>query len=229
MDLGIFMSSNCSFEFHINNLCKTCTGLSGWILRTFTTRDGITMMTLFNSLVLSRLDYGSQLWSPHLVRHIDQLEKIQRSFTKHITGLQGLEYSGWLVSLNLYLLQRTCECYCTIYVWKIIEGLVPTFSKPIICYFSEHRRRSYIVSHVHLGWLGSLAYNSFKWCAIRLFNAMPKYVRCISSCSVARFKKELDCYLRNIVDLPSMSGFNNSLDSGDSSQWWIPCEDLAAN
>ena len=39
------------------------------------------------SLVLSRLDYGSQLWSPHLVKHIDQLEKIQRSFTKHITGL----------------------------------------------------------------------------------------------------------------------------------------------
>ena len=52
----------------------------------------MTMMTLFKSLVLSRLDYGSQLWPSHLVKHIYQLEKIQRSFTKHITGLHGLAY-----------------------------------------------------------------------------------------------------------------------------------------
>ena len=61
------------------------------------------MMTLFKSLfVLSRLAYGSPLWSPHLVKHIDQLEKIQISFTKHITGLHGLEYSEQLVSLKLF-------------------------------------------------------------------------------------------------------------------------------
>ena len=114
LELGIFMSSNCSCELQINNLCKKFTGLSGCILRTFTTRDSITMMTLFKSLVLSRMDYGSQLWSPHLVKHID---KIQRSFTKHITGLQGLEYSDRLVSLKLYSLQRRCErYYCIIYV-----------------------------------------------------------------------------------------------------------------
>ena len=54
-DLGIIMSSNCSFEQHIIELCKWCTGLCGWILKT------IIMMTLFKSLVLTRLDYGSQL------------------------------------------------------------------------------------------------------------------------------------------------------------------------
>ena len=161
-------------------MCKKCSNLFGWILRTFTTRDSITMMTLFKSLVLSRLDYGSQLWSPHLVKHIDQLEKIQ------ITRLHGLEYSERLVSLKLYSLQRRRERYCIIHVWTIIEGLVPNFSKPIVCSYSERRGRSCIVSHVNLGRLGSLAYNSFIWRAIRLFNAMPKYIslRCISSCSV---------------------------------------------
>ena len=132
------------------------------ILRTFTTRDSITMLTLFKSLVLPRLDYGSQLWSPHLVKHIDQFEKIQRSITKHITGMQSLEYSERLVSLKLYSLQRRRGRYCIIYVWKIIEGLVPNFSKPIVCSYSEHRGRSYIISHVNLDRLGSLAYNSFR-------------------------------------------------------------------
>ena len=48
--------------------------------------------------------------------------------------------------------------------------------KPIVCSYSEHRGRSCIVSHVNLDILGSLAYNSFRWRAIHLFNAMPKYI-----------------------------------------------------
>ena len=229
LDLGIFMSGDCSFEFHIKNVCKKCTNLSGWILRTFSTQDIATMLTLFKSLVLSRLDYASQWWSPHLVKHIDQLEKIQRSFTKHITGMQGLDYSDRLVFLKLHSLQRRRECYCIIYVWKIIEGLVPNFSNPIVCSYSDRRGRSCIVSHVHVGRLGTLAFNSFRWRAIRLFNAMPNHIRCISSCSVLSFKCKLDLYLRNIVDLPGRPGFNNSLDSMNYKQWWTPREDLAAN
>ena len=118
------------------------------------------MMTLFKSLVLPRLDYGSKLWSPHLVKHIDQLDK--NSKILHITGMQSLEYSERLVSLKLYSLQRRRERYCIIHVWKIIEGLVPNFYKPIVCFYSERRGRSCIISHVNLGRLGSLAYNSFR-------------------------------------------------------------------
>ena len=129
--------------------------------------------------------------------------------------MQSLEYSERLVSLKLYSLQRRRERYCIIYVWKIIEGLVPNFSKPIVCSYSERRGRSCIISHVNLGRLWSLAYNSFRWRAIRLFNVMPKYIRCISSFSVVSFKNKLDCYLKNIVDLPGRPGFSNNLDSGD--------------
>ena len=64
---------------------------------------------------------------------------------------------------------------------------------------------------VHVGRLGSLAYNSFRCRGIRLFNAMPKYIICIYSCSVVGFKSKLDCYLKNIVDLPDKPGFRNSL------------------
>ena len=53
--------------------------------------------------------------------------------------------------------------------------------------------------------IGVIAYNSFRWRAIQLFNAIPKYIRCIYSCSVVSrvsLKSKLDCYLKNIVDLP---------------------------
>ena len=143
--------------------------------------------------------------------------------------MQSFEYSERLVSLKLYLLQRRSERCCVIYVRKIIEGLVPNFSKPIVCSYSERRGRSCIVSHAHIGRLGSLAYNSFRWRAIRLFNAMPKYIRCISSCSIVSFKSKLDCCLKNIVDLLGRPRCSNILDSGDISQWRTQHEHLAAN
>ena len=78
------MSKDCSFDSHISSLSRTCKNLAGWILRSFVSRDKLTMLTLFNSLVISRLDYTSQLWSPHKISQITQIEKVQRSFTKHI-------------------------------------------------------------------------------------------------------------------------------------------------
>ena len=61
--MGIIMSSDGSFKQYIIELCKRCNGLCIWILRTFSSRECILMMTLFKSSVLSRPDYGSRLWS----------------------------------------------------------------------------------------------------------------------------------------------------------------------
>ena len=129
-DLGIYVSSDCSFEFHITNLNKRTTHLTGWILRTFSSRDKLTM-TLFKALVMSRMDYGSQLWSPYLTKHINMIEKTQWSFTRYFSGMQGLSYPERLTVLKLYSLQRRRERYIIIYVFKILECQVPNFSPPI--------------------------------------------------------------------------------------------------
>ena len=64
-DLGVTMSNDCMFDQHIHNVVKRSSQLCGWILRTFQTRSALLMLTLFKSIVLSRIDYGSQLWSPN--------------------------------------------------------------------------------------------------------------------------------------------------------------------
>ena len=141
LDLGIYMSSDCSFDFHIANVKKKCNNLCGYIFRTFITREPFTMLCVFKSFILSRIDYGSQLWSPHKIKDITQIERVQSSFTRHLAGMRDLSYSDRLLRLNLYSLQRRRERYCIIYVWKIIEGLVPNFTSPITCSFSERRGR----------------------------------------------------------------------------------------
>ena len=174
------------------------------------------MLTLFKSIVLSRLDYGSQLWSPFLIKHITQLEKIQRSFTKHIIGMNDMPYHERLKCLGLYSLQRRRERYCIIYLWKIIEGLAPNFSNPITSTFSGRRGRSCVISHVNVGRVGTLSYNSFRWRSIRLFNSLPMHLRSISSCSVLRFKTQLDIFLGSVEELPCLPGFNNSMDNNNN-------------
>ena len=46
LDLGINVSSDCSFDFHISNLVKRTKHLTGWILRTFSSRDKLTNVDL---------------------------------------------------------------------------------------------------------------------------------------------------------------------------------------
>ena len=102
----------------------------------------------------------TQLLSPHLIRHIIQIEKVQHCFTKFITGMRDCSYSDRLSLLRLYSLQRRRECYCIIYVWKIIEDLVPNLLKNIVCTHSEHRGRYCVVSHVNIGRSSTLAYDN---------------------------------------------------------------------
>ena len=227
LDLGINVSSDCSFDFHISNLAKITKHLTGWMLSTFSSRNKLPMLTLFKALVMSRLDYGCQLWSPYLIKHINLVENVQRSFTRFISGMKGLSYPERLTALKLYSLQHRRERYIIIYVWKISEGLVPNLFPPICTKTLDHRGRTCIMSHINVGRLGTLNYNSVRWRTIRLFNQLPLFVRNTTVCSIHRFKKQLDSYLSTVPDFPCQPGFNNSLDHGDCLRWRTPCDGLA--
>ena len=40
----------------------------------------------FRGAKILELEYASCVWSPHLVKDIDQLERVQRRFTKRLRG-----------------------------------------------------------------------------------------------------------------------------------------------
>ena len=107
-------------------------------------------------------------------------------------------YTDRLSQLKMYSLQRRRECYCLIYAEKIVMGMVPNFSQPILCRHSECRGRSCIISHVNVGISSTLAYNSFRGRAIRLFN-YPIHVPVVSEHITSRGVKCLNKSL-NIVE-----------------------------
>jgi len=58
------------------------------ILRCFETRDGDLLVRAFVTYVRSLMEYNSVVWSPDLKRDIEAIEKVQRRFTKRLTGLK---------------------------------------------------------------------------------------------------------------------------------------------
>ena len=105
-DLGVILSSNCLFKIQINEIVMTANKLCAWILQTFKIRAPKLMILLWKSLVLSKLDYCSQLWSPTVKGDIQKLEMIQRSFIRKIDDMRHLNYWTQLKKLHLYSLER---------------------------------------------------------------------------------------------------------------------------
>ena len=97
-DLGITMSANGSFKQHISLMCQSARNMCSWILRTFQSRSPELMLTLWKSLVIPIVDYCSQLWSPTKVGEIQEIEDIQKSFTRKIKFPSLGDYWSRMVS-----------------------------------------------------------------------------------------------------------------------------------
>ena len=211
-DLGVTMSADCSFKQHIDNMCQSAKNMCSWILRTFQSRSPDVMLTLWKSMVLPILDYCSQLWSPTKVGEIQQIEQVQKNFTRKIRSNSQEDYWCRLSRNNLYSLERRRERYRIIYVWKILEGMVPNLSgqselraKPSLRFgrmCSVPPRPASASTRIQ-----NLRDGSFSINGPRLFNSLPSHIRNMSGVDILRFKNELDKYLRTVADEPLSPGY----------------------
>ena len=140
--------------------------------------------------------------------YLCELERIQRLFTKYISGMQNLSYHQRLNALRLYSLQRRRDRYIVIFMLKVQ------------IYTSERRGRLCYTQHVPVGHIGSICFNSFRWKASRLFNALPANIRNTTNCETSVFKKKVDSYLQTILDNPCVPNEDNSLDARISEMRW---------
>ena len=81
------------------------------------------MTKLFNMYVRSRLEYCCLVWSPTAQGEINEIERIQKTFTSKIDGMEGYDYHQRLKILRMYSLERRRERYLIIYAWQMLEGL----------------------------------------------------------------------------------------------------------
>ena len=78
---------------------------------------------------MSQLDYGCQLCSPYLIKHIPMVEKVQSSFTRFISGMmEGMSYPETYCFEAVFCVEErdTLLFMCGRFrkVWSLISSLL---------------------------------------------------------------------------------------------------------
>ena len=135
-------------------------------------------MLLYKTYVRPHLEYACSVWSPHLVKHIEALEAIQRTVTAKISELQNMNYWERLRNLELFSLQRRRERYDIIHMFKIFKGTIQNDLN--LDFYETPRygwkcRRNVIQNRQRQ--LSTIRNNAYTSRAAALFNAVPKSVK----------------------------------------------------
>ena len=186
---------------------------SGWVCRTFKSREKFFMKHMWKSLIQPHIDYCSQLYMPINQVEMGRLENLFRNFSRKIPELRGLDYWARLQNLRVYSQERRLERYRIIYVWKILRGIVPNCG---LEFTGKDTRRGIEVMIPNLN-KKSIREQSFQVHGGKLFNSIPKNLRNMAENNVDEFKEKLDLFLQSIPDEPKVEGYVPSA-----------CDDLTA-
>ena len=135
---------------------------------------------------------------------MQSIEKILKDYTSRIPEVRHVSYWERLKVLKMNSLQRRVERYKIIYIWKILEGLVPE-ANVTLAPEDERKGRLCIIPPLKPKERKKRE-SSLQVVGPRLFNSLPKYIRGIKNCSVLEFKEKLDELIGRVPDEPKISG-----------------------
>ena len=105
-DLGVFVDSDLTFAHHIHEFVSRAKRRSSLIFRSFLSRNILNFKRAFITYVRPLVEYASPVWSPSHIYLINEIESVQRSFTKRLPGFADLTYSERLSNLKLQTLEH---------------------------------------------------------------------------------------------------------------------------
>jgi len=101
-DLGVFVHRFLKDAGQVNRVVKKTYGTLALISRGIDYKSREVMLELYKTLVTSQLEYHVQLWSPHYIKDVIALERVQRI----LHGVKDLGYEERLDWLGFSLEQR---------------------------------------------------------------------------------------------------------------------------
>ena len=82
--LGVLFSAKMKFDEHIDSIVKKSNRQLGIIVRLFKDRSPDTIIPLYKTFVRPLLKYNYIIWSSHLKKHDQKIEKIQIKMCKYL-------------------------------------------------------------------------------------------------------------------------------------------------
>ena len=197
-DLGVHIDPNLDFRDHIHKTIKKARSVSGMIIRNISYCKTSIMCPLFKALIRPILEYGNAVWSPFLKQDIDNIEKVQRHFTKRIDGLYNLSYHDRLRVLKLPSLEYRRMRGDLIETYKIVRGMYDVSTTNSLF----HRETNTITrSNMFKLTKDRVASKKYHWFfpnrVINMWNKLPNSI--VSSDSLNNFKNGVDNHFRELM------------------------------
>lgn len=82
--LGIHITSSLTWSLHISTIIKSANSMLGYLRRNFSTAPSSLKLTLYKTLVRSKLEYASAIWDPCSANLINALELTQNNAARFI-------------------------------------------------------------------------------------------------------------------------------------------------
>ena len=188
-DLGVYISSDLSARVHCANIVAKASRISNMIHRCFLSKNSDLKVMAFKSYVLPILEYSSVVWNPHCIIDIQNIENVQRRFTKRLLFKSGMSYDERLSKLGLQRLELRRIHNDLIYTFRIVKHKILSTndfyaSPPPSITRSSHRNVFYIPKFS----TDCMKY-SFSVRSTKLWNTLPENVK--NSVSVKGFKNYL--------------------------------------
>ena len=83
-DLGVYISDNLKWSYHISHSHRNASLCSYQILRSFSTKNIWILLKAFITYVRPKVEFNTCVWSPYLKKDIVLLESVQRNFTRYV-------------------------------------------------------------------------------------------------------------------------------------------------
>lgn len=129
-DLGILFDSRLNFNNHITALENVCYKILGFIFRITKDFQNInTIIRLFNTLIRTKLEYATEIWSPYYIYQKITIEKIQKKclkicyFKKYKIKFEG-DYQELLEEFNALSMEKRRFIQQNMFLYKIVNNII---------------------------------------------------------------------------------------------------------
>ena len=196
-DLGVHIDRNLSFEEHINKITKKAASKCARILKNFTYRSKEVLVPIFKTIVRPILEYANSAWSSGLRKNINEIERIQKSFTKHIYQVKHLNYEQRLEKLNLPSLEYRRFRGDLIQTYKIAKNLYDKETVDSLFKFKENDRLRGHKYKITKYYYNKVQFKHFFTNRVtNHWNSLPSHI--VEANSLNIFKNKIDEHFKDI-------------------------------
>ena len=152
LDLCVKFNTKHSFNDHFNEVTKKCYQLIGFLFRsTQHFKRPESLIKLYYAYVRSRLEYCSTVWNPYYDKYKEQLEKVQRKFTRMLYykfKWPKQDYSTRLIRLKMKSLETRRLELDEMVLYKLVHGKIDASLSRRLCTYEPPRFTRQSVHHL---------------------------------------------------------------------------------